>query len=167
MRKRDQIIDHQDRRYWAESGHYSGLTPLGVSEWLRVTPVSEWPASYMGLRQMGVGEWLVDWLELVVASHQGAVYPEPKVVQAFLYLMSGRDTHESLAKSEGLLGALKSTVLRLRGMFAGDPAERPANIDVALVEAMVAVLDGMTASAWPDRVFSMDAAVDEARDAQN
>ena len=167
LRKRDQIIDHQDRRYWAESGHYSGLTPLGVSEWLRVTPVSEWPASYMGLRQMGVGEWLVDWLELVVASHQGAVYPEPKVVQAFLYLMSGRDTHESLAKSEGLLGALKSTVLRLRGMFAGDPAERPANIDVALVEAMVAVLDGMTASAWPDRVFSMDAAVDEARDAQN
>jgi Ca-activated chloride channel family protein len=29
LRKRDQIIDHQDRRYWAESEHYSGLTPLG------------------------------------------------------------------------------------------------------------------------------------------
>ena len=166
LRKRDQIIDHQDRRYWAESEHYSGLTPLGVSEWLRITPASEWPTTYMGLRQMGVGEWLVDWLELVMASHQGTLYIEPKVVEAFLYLMSRRDTYESLAKSEGLLGALKSTVLRLSGMFAGDPAERSVNIDVVLVEAMVAVLDGMTAGAWPDRVFSMGGAVDEVRDAR-
>ena len=166
LRKRDQIIDHQDRRYWAESEHYSGLTPLGVSEWLRITPASEWPTTYMGLRQMGVGEWLVDWLELVMASHQGTLYLEPKVVEAFLYLMSRRDTYESLAKSEGLLGALKSTVLRLSGMFAGDPAERSVNIDVVLVEAMVAVLDGMTAGAWPDRVFSMGGAVDEVRDAR-
>lgn len=166
LRKRDQIIDHQDRRYWAESEHYSGLTPLGVSEWLRITPASEWPTTYMGLRQMGVGEWLVDWLELVMASHQGTLYLEPKVVEAFLYLMSRRDTYESLVKSEGLLGALKSTVLRLSGMFAGDPAERSVNIDVVLVEAMVAVLDGMTAGAWPDRVFSMGGAVDEVRDAR-
>lgn len=166
LRKRDQIIDHQDRRYWAESEHYSGLTPLGVSEWLRITPASEWPTTYMGLRQMGVGEWLVDWLELVMASHQGTLYLEPKVVEAFLYLMSRRDTYESLAKSEGLLGALKSTVLRLRGMFAVDPADRSVNIDVVLVEAMVAVLDGMTAGAWPDRVFSMGGAVDEVRDAR-
>ena len=166
LRKRDQIIDHQDRRYWAESEHYSGLTPLGVSEWLRITPASEWPTTYMGLRQMGVGEWLVDWLELVMASHQGTLYLEPKVLEAFLYLMSRRDTYESLAKSEGLLGALKSTVLRLRGMFAVDPADRSVNIDVVLVEAMVAVLDGMTAGAWPDRVFSMGGAVDEVRDAR-
>ncbi|SFU95841.1 Ca-activated chloride channel family protein [Paenacidovorax caeni] len=166
LRKRDQIIDHQDRRYWAGSEHYSGLTPLGVSEWLRITPASEWPTTYMGLRQMGVGEWLVDWLELEMASHEGTLYAESKVVEAFLYLMSRRDTYESLAQSEGLLGALKSTVLRLRGVFASDPATRPTRVDVALVEAMVAVLDGMTASAWPDRVFSLGGAVDEVRDAR-
>ena len=166
LRKRDQIIDRQDQRYWAGSEHYSGLTPLGVSEWLRITLASEWPTTYMGLRQMGVGEWLVDWLELEMASHEGILYAESKVVETFLYLMSRRDTYESLAQSEGLLGALKSTVLRLRGVFASDPATRPTSVDVALVEAMVAVLDGMTASAWPDRVFSLGGAVDEVRDAR-
>lgn len=166
LRKRDQVIDHQDRRYWAESAHYSGLTPLGVSEWLRITPASEWPTTYMGLGQMGVGEWLVDWLELVMACHQGNLYSEPKVVEAFLHLMSRRATYESLAKSEGLFAAFKSTVLRLRGIFAGNPADRSVSIDVVLVEVMVAVLDGMTASAWPDRVFSMGGAVDEVRDAR-
>lgn len=166
LRKRDQIIDQQDRRYWTETEYYSGLTPLGVSEWLRITPASEWPTTYMGLRQMGVGEWLVDWLELEMASHEGTLYAESKVVEAFLYLMSRRDTYESLARSEGLLGALKSAVLRLSGVFASDPATRPTSVDVALVEAMVAVLDGMTASAWPDRVFSLGGAVDEVRDAR-
>lgn len=39
LRKRDQIIDHQDPRYWARSEHYEGLTPLGVSEWLRITRI--------------------------------------------------------------------------------------------------------------------------------
>ncbi|MDP4301974.1 VIT and vWA domain-containing protein [Leptothrix discophora] len=166
LRKRDQIIDQQDRRYWTESEHDSGLTPLGVSEWLRITPASEWPTTYMGLRQMGVGEWLVEWLELVMASRQDTPYPEPKVVEAFLYLLSRRDTHEALVKSEGLLGALESTVLRLRGIFAGEPDDRSVGINGVLVEAMAAVLDGMTASAWPDRVFSMGGAVDEVCDAR-
>lgn len=166
LRKRDQIIDHHDKRYWSESEHYSGLTPFGVSEWLRVTPASEWPTTYVGLRQMGLGVWLVDWLELVMAIHGGTSYAESKVVQAFLYLMSRRDTYESLAKSEGLLGALKSTVQRLRGVFAGDSLAKSACIDVALVDAMVAVLDGMTTSAWPDRVFSLDGPVEEVIDAR-
>ena len=103
LRKRDQIIDHQDPRYWAKSEHYEGLTPLGVSEWLRITPASQWPSTYVGLRQIGLGSGLVEWLELAVALHVGTAHAEVKVVEAFLYLMSRRDTYESLAKSEGLL----------------------------------------------------------------
>ena len=159
LRKRDQIIDHHDPRYWAKSEHYEGLTPLGVSEWLRITPASQWPSTYVGLRQMGLGVGLVDWLELAMATHAGTVHAESKVVEAFLYLMSGRDTYESLAKSERLLGALQSTVLRLRELLAGSPAATPASVDLGLVEAMVAGLAGMTTSVWPDRVFELGCSV--------
>ena len=164
LRKRDQIIDHQDPRYWAKSEHYEGLTPLGVSEWLRITPASQWPSTYVGLRQMGLGVGLVDWLELAVASHTGTVHAESKVVEAFLYLMSRRDTYESLAKSEGLIGALQSTVLRLRELLASSSAETSASVDRGLVEAMAAGLDGMTTSTWPDRVFELGGALEELGD---
>ena len=80
LRKRDQIIDHHDPRYWAKSEHYEGLTPLGVSEWLRITPASQWPSTYVGLQQMGLGVALVDWLELAMASNAGTVHAESKVV---------------------------------------------------------------------------------------
>ena len=165
LRKRDQMIDHQDPRYWAKSEHYEGLTPLGVSEWLRITPASQWPSTYVGLRQMGLGVGLVDWLELVMASHAGTVHAESKVVEAFLYLMSRRDTYESLAKSEGLIGALQSTVLRLRELLSATAVATPTTVDLGLVEAMVAGLDGMTTSAWPDLVFELGGAVDGVSDA--
>ena len=101
-----------------------------------------------------------------MASHGGTNHTEAKVVEAFLYVMSRRETHESLARSEGLLGALKATVLRLRTVFSSDPSVRPASIDQTLVEAMVAVLEGMTTSAWPDQVFSLGGVGDGMRDAR-
>ena len=64
------------------------------------------------------------------------------------------------------MGALQSTVLRLREVLAGGPAATPTSVDLKLVEAMVAGLDGMTTSAWPDGVFEMGGAVDEVRDAK-
>lgn len=167
LHKRDRIMDRHDKRYWAKSEHYSGLTPLGISEWLRITPASEWPTTYTGLRQVGIGACLVDWLELVMAIHGGAMHAEPKVVEAFLYLMSGRDIYETLAKSEVLVGALMSAIARLHGMFSSDAAEKPACVDVKLVEAMVTVLGGVTANAWPERVFSLDSVVDVVFDAMN
>jgi Ca-activated chloride channel family protein len=166
LRKRDQIIDRADSRYWTESEHYLGLTPLGVSEWLRLTPSPEWPTTYIGLRQMGLGAWMVDWLELVMASHGGSTHAEAKVVEAFLYVMSRRATHESLARSEGLLGALKATVLHLQAIFSNDPSARPASIDLTSAEAMVSVLEGMTTGAWPDRVLSLGEVGDEISDAR-
>mgnify|MGYP006333202159 FL=1 len=166
LRKRDQIIDHQNPRYWAKSEHYEGLTPLGLSEWLRITPASQWPSTYVGLRQIGLGVGLADWLELAMALHAGMVHAESKVVEAFLYLMSRRDIYESLAKSAGLIDALQSTVLRLRELVSGSAAAAPASVDVGLVETMAAGLDGMTASTWPDGVFELGGAVEEVRDAK-
>ena len=89
------------------------------------------------------------------------------MVEAFLYLMSRRDTYESLTKFEGLIGALRSTVLRLGEALSGSSAATPASIDVGLVEAMVAGLDGVTMSAWPDRVFELGCSVEEGGDARS
>ena len=113
---------------------------------------------------MGLGVGLVDWLELAMASHAATVHAESKVVEAFLYLMSRRDTYESLAKSAGLIGALQFTVVRLRELLAGNLAAMPASVDLGLVEAMVAGLAGMTTSTWPDQVFELGGALGEVRD---
>ena len=165
LRKRDQIIDHQDSRYWAKSEHYEGLTPLGVSEWLRITPASQWPSTYVGLRQIGLGSGLIDWLELAVALHAGAAHAEAKVVEAFLYLMSQRDTYESLAQSGGVLSALQAAVVRLRSILSGSAEIKTVNVDPRLVEAIAAGLNGVMTSAWPDRVFELGGPVEEGGDA--
>ncbi|MCK6431731.1 MAG: VWA domain-containing protein [Aquabacterium sp.] len=166
LRRRDRIIDHQDSRYWSESEHYAGLTPLGVSEWLRMTPAPDWPKTYADLRLIGLGTWLVDWLELSMANHAGVVHPESGVVEAFVYLMARKETHDSLANSEGLLGVFRSTIQRLREMFAGGTVDAPNSVDVLLVEAMAAVLNGMTASMWPDGVFALGGAAEVVCDAR-
>ena len=143
LRKHVQIIGYQDPRFWTKSEHYEGLTPLGVGEWLRSTPASQWPSTYVGLRQMGLGVGLVDWLELAVASHAGTLHTESQVVAAFLHLMARRDTYESLA--------------------AGSAVAAPASVDMDLVETIATGLDGMATNAWPDRVFELGGAVAEIR----
>ena len=77
------------------------------------------------------------------------------------------DQYESLAKSEGLIGALQSTVLRLRELLARSAEEKPASVDLGLVEALVAGLAGMTTSSGPDRAFELGGAVEEGGDAKN
>lgn len=165
-------IDRRNPSHWAKAQNsentdgYTGLTPLGVSEWLSITPQVYWPTTYAGLREMGLGTSVVDWLELEMAAYAGAAYLETTVVQAFLTLMSRRETHAALAQSEGLLGALKSTVRRVRGVLGGEPAQPGTRADDVLVQAMEAALQGMTARAWPQRVFSLECDVDEVRDAR-
>jgi len=161
IRQRAQILNRQDRRYWAESEHYAGMTPLGVCEWLRLTPAAEWPSTYAGLLELGLGAWLVDWLELVVAGHGGAMHAEPNVVAAFLHLMHLPDTHAVLAQPEGMRRLCKAATLRLRAAWAGDPAAQADGIAPALLDAMAAALDGMTASAWPNQVFALGGEVEE------
>ena len=158
-------IDRRNPSHWSnaqivhgDESHdtYTGLTPLGVSEWLRITPQVYWPTTYAGLREMGLGTSVVDWLELEMAACAGVTYPETTVVQAFLTLMSRRETHAALAQSEGLLGALKSTVRRVRGVLGGEAAQPGTRADDVLVQAMEAALQGMTARAWPQRVLALE-----------
>ncbi len=155
LRKSDPAIDHDDRRYWSESECYTGLTPMGVSEWLRITPMSVWPKSYSELRQIGLGAWIVDWLELSIAIHGDKSLAEQTVVTAFLSVMSQRDLHESLSKSPGFINACKITVRQFKTMFSNKASDMLSNVDVQLVEKIMFALDGMTAEQWPDRVYAL------------
>lgn len=159
LRRRDGDIDHDNPRYWSDSEGYTGLTPLGLSEWLRITPVAEWPKTYLELRQIGLGAWVVDWLELTMASRDAGRLPERTVVDAFLYVMSQQDTHEFLTKSLGLLQSFKVIALRLRGLFTGSSGAGCPSVDAKLVEEMMVALDGMTADTWPEPVYAMGAEV--------
>lgn len=146
LRKREQTINCRDPRFWARSEHYEGLTPLGVSEWLRLTPAVHWPTTYADLRQIGLGAAVLDWLELVLAPH-GKAYAEGAVVHAFICVMSLQATYDALAKSGTLRGAAQLSVLRT--------SDVPAGVDEGLVQAMLASLNGLATGAWPDRVFEL------------
>jgi len=76
-----------------------GLTPLGLAEWLRKTPIAQWPTSYMDLRNLGLHECVVDWLEFVVSMNTSARTPEDIVVGTFLYVMSRTEVFEALRQT--------------------------------------------------------------------
>ena len=161
LRKRDDDIDHENPQHWSESEDYRGLTPLGLSEWLCITPSSEWPKTYTELRQIGLGAWVVDWLELTAATSDVRSLPEQTVVEAFLYVMSQRDTQESLKKSLGLLQSFK---VILKSLFAGIPSASQTSVDAKLVEDVMDALDGMTADMWPAQVYAMETMAERVSD---
>ena len=147
---------HQDdQRYWSEAESYTGLTPLDLSEWLRINPRSVWPRTYSELRLTGVGAWIIDWLELSIAVQGDKSIEEQTVVTAFLSVMSQADLHESLSKSLGFIKGCKITVQQLKAMFANKANDPLSNVDVQLVEKIMLALDDMTAERWPDRVYTL------------
>ena len=69
------------------SAHYSGLTPAGLTESLRINDRKLWPACYEELDTIGLGRLVIEWLELVIAQGQ-----DPRtVVRAFLEVMAEMD----------------------------------------------------------------------------
>ncbi len=157
--RRDYIINRKNRHYWSGGE----LTPLGLSEWLRTAPMSEWPKTYVELRQIGLGAGVVDWLELTMGMCDTQSLPEQNVVKAFLYVMSQRSIHESLTRSSELLQGLNLVAQGVKGSFATSLGVGRANVDTLLVEEMVASLDEMTGDTWPDCVYAMEKLQKEAR----
>ncbi len=154
-RRTDRSVDRVNSRYWSDSEDYAGLTPLGLSEWLRTAPVGEWPKRYSELRQTGLGAWVVDWLELIMAFRGGRVLPEQTVVGTFLYVMSRRETRESLARSTGLRQSHMAVARQIKALIANKTDAADTSVDMQLAEEMMAVLVDMTADTWPDRVYEL------------
>lgn len=155
LRKSQDVLDRNHPRYWSQSEDYSGLTPLGLCEWLHITPMDQWPKTYVGLRRIGIGALVLDWLELMMSTRDTLVLPEQVVVEAFLYVMSQQDIHEALMKSLGLFQGVRVIAQRLKGLFSGSPSAGLLDVDTRLVEDMLFALEGMTAESWPESVYAM------------
>lgn len=139
-----------DPRYWCAEPHYAGLTPLGLTQWLRSHPQAEWPQDYAELRRIGVGAAVLDWLEFVLAEGEG----EARVVACFVKAMAQRDLHDALLSDTGTLGRLKALAQRVASgatpkVMQDDPAA--ASI-VARLQVFVSTL---RAESWPDCVFDL------------
>ncbi|MBP6760348.1 MAG: VWA domain-containing protein, partial [Thauera sp.] len=139
-----------DPRYWCAEPHYTGLTPLGLTQWLRSHPQAEWPQGHAELRRIGVGAAVLDWLEFVLAEGEG----EALVVACFVQAMAQRDVHEALLSDTGTLGRLEALAQRVAAgaalkVIQADPAAEPIN---ARLQVFVAVL---RAQSWPDCVFEL------------
>lgn len=150
LSKRAQIMNRQDSRYWARSEHYVGLTPLGICEWLQITPVSRWPTTYAGLRLIGLGEWLIDWLELTVAVRNGTAQAERKVVCAFLCVMSKKQAFGLLSQPQ-----VMRVDASLLAEIASESMATSGDARFEMVEAMAGALKGTTVDEWPEQIFAL------------
>jgi Ca-activated chloride channel homolog len=141
---------------WIEPTHRVGLTPWEMAQWLKRTPRQSWPTDYAGLTQMGLEPAVVNWLAGVVASHGGAAHPERRVVQAFVHMMSSRDTLVALAWSAGWPHYIRATVWCLGVLWADNGVQvGDGCVDGALVGALQTLLLGITGQAWPRQVCSL------------
>lgn len=156
LRAKRQSQDQTDARYWTASDQYTGLTPLGVCEWLRINPEMEWPTTYEGLRHMGLGNWVVEWLELAVA-HEGAVlHAEAEVVRAFLQLLAESDMRAALERGTGLMGVVRQSSQVLQALWRRDARVAATHAgNEALARVLAAGLADMTAELWPEAVLSL------------
>ncbi|KIN88937.1 VIT and vWA domain-containing protein [Thauera sp. SWB20] len=139
-----------DPRYWRAEPHYTGLTPLGLTQWLHSHPQAEWPQSYAELSRIGVGPAVLDWLKFVLAEGEG----EALVVASFIQAMAQRDLHEALLSDTGTLGQLKALAKRVAPgatlkVMQDDPAAEPI---VARLQVFVCTL---RAERWPNCVFDL------------
>lgn len=137
------------------AGDNRGLTPFGLSEWLRRTPQTQWPRTYAGLRQIGLGSAVLDRLELVIGIDATGPLEETAVVASFVHVLSQGEMVESLAQSRGSADALKAIATRLRGLVGGRTGTPAPGCDAALAERITCALHGITAETWPEAVDAM------------
>lgn len=138
------------REHWEQSEFYTGRTPLGVADWLRLTPISEWPTDYLRLQHRAeVGRWVVEWLKLRFSNKGVGWHSETEVVAAFLYLMSRMSTYKML-----LAGHRGET--KVYEIDRDEAIWSSKTISSTLVKALMVALNSMTALEWPDAVFSLE-----------
>ena len=70
--------------------------------------------------------------------------------------MAKPEIRRSLMQSIGLIDRAKGVVRWAKGLFAEEASDGGASVHPALEEEIVAALEGMTFSQWPEGVFAMD-----------
>lgn len=155
LRRRNlKAIDRSDPRYWSRMEYYTGLTPLGMCEWLRVSPCDNWPGTWQELRRIGVGAAVVDWLEFVV----GEELEEMVMVAAFVRLMAQRETRAALETAQGVAALVNALLVRLGDIARREPRPESPAVPEAVSAHLIEALAGMSADRWPESVFALETA---------
>lgn len=155
LRKGLETIDRSDPRYWSDTEHYRGLTPLGFTEWLMATPERNWPGTFEALQLIGIGDWVIEWLQLVFGDRNGVRVAEGDIVRAFVEVMAQPELRESLLKSGGIRGNFTRVAEALTALLKGRRKSSGPSNDERLVGAILEGLQDIRAEAWPDTVFAM------------
>ncbi|NDP62956.1 MAG: VWA domain-containing protein [Polaromonas sp.] len=121
---------------------YTGLTPAGVVEWLRINDASFWPKLYPDLQAMGLGICVCEWLEFVI----GAEHDEAEVVETFVSVMLEFD----FTITQGLRRTIKTLASVIRPVHKS--AENLGN--EILAEFIRQGLLGIQPRKWPDPVVN-------------
>ena len=129
LRNVDHGVDRTKPHYWVNSADYTGLTPLGLSEWLNKVPKNTWPTTYQELQSIVVGV-VVEWLELVIAP--AVALPEAVLIGAFLSVMANPDTHRSLIQGLGEIGRAKGIARWAKGLFARRAVDGGASVNSSI-----------------------------------
>ena len=125
--------DRADARLWASGVSYTGLTPLGLAQWLGQHPAADWPTDVDALAAVGVGQAVIDWIEFVLAVRWRVMAEGIPPVTALLCWL---DKAEVRAFLTATLNASTTPVLP--------------------TDDMAAALTGITARAWPAQVFALE-----------
>lgn len=128
-----QDIDRTDARLWATGIAYTGLTPLGLVQWLDKKSMAEWPTDLDGLAAAGVGQAVIDWIEFVLTEHWRLIADHLSPVTILLCWLDGTTVRTFLADT-----------------LSPHAEPVPPSGDLALV------LAGITARAWPAQVFALE-----------
>ena len=148
--------DEKRPLHWVDTADYTGLTPLGLCEWLSVHPKDEWPTTYQALTEIGVGLPLVDWLEMVVAHPAG--WSESMATAHLLDVMAHPDTHRLLVQSLGVRERLSGFRRRVQGRWSGRASGGESLMDETLIHAITSALEGVRADRWPEHLFPLTVA---------
>ena len=125
-------------------------------EWLRITPATAWPTTFRALLQTGLEQSVIDWLEFLIAATSVTTHREQVVVTAFVYAITHHFNAASIWMKRDEHDGAKSIAGGLRKLFARSaPVPAPA-VDMALAGEMRDALDGMSADAWPERIYALE-----------
>ncbi|MFM9915692.1 MAG: VWA domain-containing protein [Rhizobacter sp.] len=145
MLQRDEVV----RRYVDGS---RGLTPIGISKWLRLTDPALWPDSYAKLEQIGLLPAVVNRLADAVERRYGtAGSTERSVVQAFVFVMAQTETHDALKRSEHVFKAIAERLMAIEQQ-GRSVTPTSTSVDHIWLERMTIAyaLRDMVWDAWPD-----------------
>lgn len=116
---------------------FTGITPLGVAQWLKLNDETLWPSTFAELRDLGLALAICEWLEFGLGSDS----TESEVVSEFLAVVV------EMARAGGW-GVNTRTKSVGRVLMGG----KPGPVAKSLVDALLDDLKMMTPQYWPNAV---------------